>query len=342
MTVAAQGARRTPVMLEGYALLAVTYLVWGSIGALVRYADAPESVLIVVRMLIAVAVLGALFARRATFAELRTCGVRGRLLLMGIISPTCLLLFFVTLRLTDVAIGMFLLFMAPVYVALLAPRLMGQRPDRIVAPALVVALAGMVAILFPALVGAGDISLAGLACGVATGLLFAAYQLIVKSVSRQVRSSTIVLVELTCVIVFLLPLALWQAAGMDQGLTQRDWISAVAMGLFATALAYMLYIEGVRRVRVEHASILGYLEPVSAPLYALVLLGEAPAATTLAGGALIVLAGLLIVRYGAADLAPEPGRPPLEVPSGREADAGGAAGTAAAPLARDAGGPRIR
>ncbi len=34
-------------MLEGYALLAVTYLVWGSIGALVRYADAPESVLLV-------------------------------------------------------------------------------------------------------------------------------------------------------------------------------------------------------------------------------------------------------------------------------------------------------
>jgi DME family drug/metabolite transporter len=229
--------------------------------------------------------------------------------------------------------------MAPVYVALLAPRLMGQRPDRIVAPALVVALAGMVAILLPALVGAGDISLAGLACGVATGVLFAAYQLIVKSVSRRVRSSTIVLVELTCVIVFLLPLALWQAADMDQGLTQHDWIAAVVLGLFATALAYMLYIEGVRRVRVEHASILGYLEPVSAPLYAVVLLGEAPAATTLAGGALIVVAGLLIVRYGAADVAPELGRPPLSKTEGSARDA---AATAAVPLARDAKAPPIR
>jgi DME family drug/metabolite transporter len=339
MTVAARGGRRTSVALEGYAMLTVTYLVWGSIGALVRYADAPESVLLVLRMLIAVAVLGALFARPATFAELRACGVCGRLLLMGVISPTCLLLFFVTLRLTDVAIGMFLLFMAPVYVALLAPRLMGQRPDRIVAPALVVALAGMVAILLPALVGAGDISLAGLACGVATGVLFAAYQLIVKSVSRRVRSSTIVLVELTCVIVFLLPLALWQAADMDQGLTQHDWIAAVVLGLFATALAYMLYIEGVRRVRVEHASILGYLEPVSAPLYAVVLLGEAPAATTLAGGALIVVAGLLIVRYGAADVAPELGRPPLSKTEGSARDA---AATAAVPLARDAKAPPIR
>jgi hypothetical protein len=80
------------------------------------------------------------------------------------------------------------------------------------------------------------------------------------------------------------------------------------MGLVGTALAYMLYIEGVRRVRVEHASILGYLEPVSAPLYALLLLGEAPSATTLVGGGLIVAAGFLVVRYGAPE--PAPGHAP--------------------------------
>lgn len=309
MTATAQDGRRRAVTLQGYAMLAVTYLVWGSIGAFVRYADAPESVLIVVRMLIALLILGALFARRSTLTELRSSGVCGRLLLMGAVSPACLLLFFVTLRLTDVAIGMFLLFMAPVYVALLAPRLLGQRSDRIVAPALGLAVAGMVAILLPALLGVSDVAPLGLATGVVTGLLFAAYQLLVKSVSRRVRSSTIVLVELVCVVVFLLPLALWQGARLDGGLTQRDWLAALVMGLLATALAYMLYVEGVRRVRVEHASILGYLEPVSAPLYALLLLGEAPAATTVAGGTLIVAAGILIVRYGAGEVAPEPGVP---------------------------------
>jgi drug/metabolite transporter (DMT)-like permease len=69
----------------------------------------------------------------------------------------------------------------------------------------------------------------------------------------------------------------------------------------------VLYAEGLRRVRVEHASILGYLEPVSAPFYALLLLGEAPAATTVAGGALIVAAGVLVVMFGAPEAAPELG-----------------------------------
>ena len=47
--------------------------------------------------------------------------------------------------------------------------------------------------------------------------------------------------------------------------------------------------------------ILGYLEPVSAPFYALLLLGEATAATTVAGGVLIVLAGVIVVVFGAPE-----------------------------------------
>ena len=48
----------------------------------------------------------------------------------------------------------------------------------------------------------------------------------------------------------------------------------------------------------QHSSILGYLEPVSAPLYAFVLLGQAISVWTVIGGALIVAAGLLVVLLG--------------------------------------------
>jgi drug/metabolite transporter (DMT)-like permease len=70
------------------------------------------------------------------------------------------------------------------------------------------------------------------------------------------------------------------------------------LGLVCTALAYTLWTEGVSRIRVQHASILGYLEPVSAPLYALLLLGQRPGTWTIVGGVLIIAAGLVVVLFG--------------------------------------------
>jgi len=55
---------------------------------------------------------------------------------------------------------------------------------------------------------------------------------------------------------------------------------------------------------VQHSSILGLITPVAAPMYAFVLLGQGIAAWTLAGGALILFAGALVVLYGGGE--PEP------------------------------------
>lgn len=74
----------------------------------------------------------------------------------------------------------------------------------------------------------------------------------------------------------------------------------------ATAIAYTLWMEGMSRVRVQHGAVLGFLTPVAAPIYALVLLGQSIAAWTVAGGALILSAGLLVVVRGREDLESEP------------------------------------
>ena len=72
---------------------------------------------------------------------------------------------------------------------------------------------------------------------------------------------------------------------------------AALLGLLTTAFSFSLFMDGLRYLRVQHASIMAYIEPVSAPLYALVFLGQRPSVWTIAGGALIVAAGLLVVLY---------------------------------------------
>jgi drug/metabolite transporter (DMT)-like permease len=285
----------------GYVLVGASFLIWGSIGALVRMTTMPESALIVARMVIAALLVGLVFVRRPLLDELRDRRSAGWLCLMGVFSASTLLLFFIALRLTDVAIGMFLLFTGPVYVGLMAPRMLHQRPDRIVYPALGLAVAGMATILLPGVLGAQRVSLVGIACGVATGLLYTGYALTTKFLTRTRRSATIALSEMVLDALILLPLAAWQVAGTGYRLTSHDLVVTLVLGVACTAIPYVMYVEGLRRIRVEHASILGYLEPVSAPFYALLLLGEATAATTVVGGVLIVAAGVLVVAFGSPE-----------------------------------------
>jgi drug/metabolite transporter (DMT)-like permease len=235
----------------------------------------------------------------------RIPGAAPRLVLMAATSSATLLLFFFALRSTGVAVAMFLLFLMPVWVALLAPRLLRTPPEPAAAPALALAVGGLVLILVPELAGGSlRVSVWGLAAGLASGFGYTAYALLVKDLTRRVAASTIALAETGLDVLFVLPLALWQLSVTGYRLTPSDLVVLLVLGLVCTSLAYMLWTEGTRRVRVEHVSVLGYLEPVSAPLYALLLLGERPGGWVLAGGALIIVAGLIVVRYGSAEAEP--------------------------------------
>jgi drug/metabolite transporter (DMT)-like permease len=298
---------------RGYLLVAGSFLIMGMIGALVDWATAPESALLVLRFATAGIVLGVVFARRRPLAGAAARSVWPRLLLMALIDAFTLLLFFVAIRGTSVAIGMFLQFLAPVWVALIAPRIFRSRTEPIVYPALAIALAGLAVILTPALLGEGiRLSPWGVTAGILAGFGYATFQLVVKDLTKRVSAVTIVFTEAWLDALILLPLALWQTVGAGYHLTTRDLISGIILGVVCTALAYLMWTYGMGMIKVQHSSILGYLEPVSAPIYALLLLGQGISVWTVIGGALIVGAGLLVVllgeheEEGASSLEPAP------------------------------------
>lgn len=292
-------ASRPAGAAAGYALVAGSFLVMGLIGAMVAWATAPESALLVLRFVVAGSVLTLGLARRRPLAGVLRRDVWPRLLLMAVLDAGTLLLFFIAIRRTSVAVGMFLQFLAPVWVALLAPRLTRARTEAVVYPALGIALAGLAVILWPSLRGEGvTLSRAGVAAGLAAGVGYAAFQLVVKDLTGRLPAVTIVVAECWLDALLLLPLALWQTLGTGCRLGGRDLVAGLVLGLVCTALGYTMWTAGMGRIKVQHAAILGYLEPVSAPLYALALLGQPVGGHTVAGGALIVLAGLLVVLRG--------------------------------------------
>jgi drug/metabolite transporter (DMT)-like permease len=294
----AGGLRSDPA---GYAIVLAAYLLMASTAPLVAFTRAPTGVVLTLRMGIAAVALAAIFARRGTFADWRRPGNAPRLLLAGALSAACAVLFFAAIRMTTVAVAMLLLFMMPVWVALIAPRVFRTPREPVVVPALGLALGGLLVIFVPDLASGTSMSPAGLALGVAGGVTYAAFAIVVKGLTKRVAPTTISLTEAALDALFVLPLALWQLADTGYRLTARDLVAIAIMGLVCTAFAHTVWVEGTRRVRVEHVTILGYVEPVGSAVYAYFLVGQRPSLWTVAGGALIIAAGVLVILFGRAE-----------------------------------------
>ncbi len=293
------GARRR---LRGYAEIGGASLILGTSGALLMISHAPASLLLVLRMALAGLVLGPLFLLTGGVAEVRRLGHPWRLVLVGCTVACEMLFYFAAIRLAGVAIGIALEYMAPVYIVIVAPWVLHTRRERSDTAAIVLAVAGMALIVVPTLTLAGSSHvLPGIVCGLVAGGCYAAALLQVKGLGEGIRGTTYTLFYCVCSVVLILPIAVWQTAAGHYRLTGGDVAIVAVMGLVYTALCFSLFTDGLRFVPVEHAGILGYLEPVTAPVWALLLVAERPPLTTWLGGALIIAAGALAIALGRAE-----------------------------------------
>lgn len=289
--------------LRGYLELGTASTINGSIGTMVSYATMPASMLLVLRMAFAALALGVVVLPRRGLRDLRRPGVPIRVFGIGCALALNLLFYFLGIRGAGVAVAIFLSYLAPVYLAVVAPLVFHERTEPVVYLALAVGVGGMALILVPALAGDLDVSSAGLFFSWAAGVMYTVYLLFAKSLrTRRASSTAVVFVQSAFTAVVLLPLGLYEVVGRYTP-TGTDLLMALLLGVLTTAVSFSLFMHGLRYVKVQHAPIMGYLEPVSAPIYAYLFLGEVPTVWTVAGGALIVAAGLLVVLFGEAEAA---------------------------------------
>ena len=292
--------------LRGYGETLGACLINGSIGVFVTYSSMPATLLVAVRMVFAGIVLGLVVAARrdwkALFADR---GTTIRLVVCGLALAANLVSYFIAIRQTGVAVAIFLSYLAPLYVAFIAPHLEGGRTEGAVYAALGVGLAGMALILVPGLTGESvKLTPHGLFFAVFAGVMYTVYLIGGKQLRRRsVHATTIVFAMSLLAAVVLLPLGLLQSTAAE--FTVRNFAIAAFLGIVCTALTFSLVMDGMHFIKVQHSAIMGYVEPVSAPVYALLILGQVPSVWTIAGGALIIVAGVIVVRYGAAEIEPE-------------------------------------
>ena len=281
----------------GYIELIVCGLLWGSIGVLVKEIDVSAAVTVFFRLALGAASVVAVWALRGRLSELRIVRDRGLVLAAGLILAFHWVVFFEAYKRLPVATTILIVYVGPILIAAAAPAVLGERLERSTIYALSLSVGGIALIAIPSS-GSGDAL--GFVAAAAAALSFAAVVLTLKRVSLEVPAQAIVAWQLGIAALAVSPFLLG-ASGEE---IVRAAPTLLTLGVLHTGVAGILYVGALQIIKAQHASILVYLEPVTAVLWAWGVLGERPELATLAGGLLIIGAGLIIVIPGLRAVAP--------------------------------------
>jgi drug/metabolite transporter (DMT)-like permease len=185
-----------------------------------------------------------------------------------------------------------------VFIALLAVVILAEKITNRIVTGLLLGMIGVVIITTN-----GDLSsvVSGSFLGNAMvflgGVLWAFYVVYQKKV--LMKESDVLLV--TGVVIFETTLFLLPMTFIFAGSYVVDsvgWLSVLFTGVFCTGLAFLLYNTGLKAISATIASVILLLEIVFAMLFAFIVLGETPTIVTAIGGALIVIAIIVISLNG--------------------------------------------
>ena len=281
--------------LKGLLQVASASILFGTIGIFVSLtSQMPIGSIIFYRLLFGMAAIALFFACCGRLSELHPNEKKQYLLLLGILQAGTMLSYFVSVKHTTVSIAVLLLYTAPIYVTLLSPLTLKEPITRRNLSALVLSLAGVILVIRPGAVlhDTDSMYLIGLGCGLISGLLYAC-MILTSGYLKDYYTGT---AQAAWAIVITLTIFLPYSAAISGGVLLDNLYLLILLGLLPTAASLTLYFSGLAYVRAQNASIIALLEPISAVVFAFVILSQPITSTILAGGALILLGALMVSR----------------------------------------------
>lgn len=272
----------------GIAEIVTCTLTWGTIGSIVRQLDVPSTVIVFFRLILGFAVVVVYLAARGRLATARPGARRGLLVGVGLVFAAHWALLFEAYKRLGVVTTILIVFLGPVLWAFAAPFVLRERLRARVVVALLVAFGGI------ALISAPDIERIdglGLAFALGSAVLFAVVVLMGKLLTEHYEPAALAVWQLGVAALVMTP----ALAGVRADAVMRAAPGLLLLGIVYSGVLQIAYFRAVRALDAQTFGVLFYLEPASAVFYAWLLLHESPAAATLAGGALVLGAGLAII-----------------------------------------------
>ncbi|HYB41321.1 MAG TPA: EamA family transporter [Candidatus Methylomirabilis sp.] len=305
-------------MLIGLVFISLASISWGTTGAIMATLASETGIgpalvgwyrlAVAAPFLLLAAAAGELLARRPVgrvsaglveAAVAPTAGGRVSHVTLGLAMAAYQVCYFRAVTLTGVAVAALIaICSAPLLISGLAALFLGERLTGRVRMALAMAVVGT------GLLVAGPRGLRaipghfwlGALLALGAGLSYAVYAVTAKAVVARMAPLRVAALTFTMAAVFLAPILLGERAPLR--MLAAGWPLLLYLGLGPTAIAYVLFTAGLRRVPASVAGIVSLLEPLTASALGVIAFGESlgPLGLTGAGLLLVSLALLATAR----------------------------------------------
>ena len=266
---------------------------FGTIGVFVRYIPLPSSIIALVRGVLATIFLLTVMAAGKRRPD-RTAIRRNLALLVisgGMIGFNWILLF-EAYNYTSVAVATLCYYLAPVFVIIASPFVLGEKLTMRKTLCVISALAGMVMVsgVIQNYVSGGnaeDLNLTGVLLGIGAGALYATIILMNKKL-KNISSYDTTVMQLAAASIVLVPYCLLTVDIGSLEVTPGSAVLLVIVGIVHTGIAYVLYFGSIKELPAQTVAIFSYIDPILAVLLSAFLLKESMGMLSISGAILIL------------------------------------------------------
>jgi drug/metabolite transporter (DMT)-like permease len=213
----------------------------------------------------------------------------GLLFLLGFVLAIHWVSFFQSIQISTVAIGLLAFSTFPVFTAFLEPIFFKEPLIKSNGLFSVVCLFG-VFLIVPKF-SLQNTSFLGVLWGLLSGFTFAVLAVYNRKLAQQHSSLSLAFYQDLFAALFLCPFLII----LKPVFTGHDILLLIVLGTLCTAVSHSLFIQGMKHIRAQTASLINALEPVYGILFAFLFLHEIPSLRTVIGGSIILISQILII-----------------------------------------------
>ncbi len=200
----------------------------------------------------------------------------------GVLMGTHWITYFISLKLSSVAIGMLSVFTYPIITSFLEPLMLNSKFKK---SNLLLGLMVLIGIYFlaPEISMKNDQFIA-VGFGVFSALCYSIRNIYMKAKSSEYEGSILMVYQLIIVSVLLSPVFyFYDVNGLGASLP-----AILILALLTTAIGHTLFVYSFRNFSISAASIISGVQPIYGIIIGMIVLGEYPGVRTIIGGAVIL------------------------------------------------------